>query len=136
MTTKLARGRIRTPGVVGLTCQAQGALNEGDPVSITGPYEVTRSDGTKKVIGIVAVPNKGRVGSTFPASIVPGDCTVDAFGYLVATVTAGGAVSAGDPVGVGAGGIWITVVDDAISQSGTALTPAASGALFDVLCHA
>lgn len=135
MTTKTARGRIRTPGVVGLTCEAQVALNEGDPVHIVGPYEVTKADGTKKVIGIVAVPNKGRVGSSFPAAITPGPCTVDAFGYLVATVVASGPVAAGDPVGVAAGGGWTTVVDDAISQSGTALTGAANGGLFDVLAH-
>ena len=135
MTTKTARGRIRTPGVVGLTCEATYAANEGDPVSITGPYTVSRSDGTKKVIGIVGVPNKGRVGSNFPAAIVPGQCTVDAFGYLVAAVVAGGTIAAGDPVGVSAGGAWVTVVDDVISQSGTALTGGTVGQLVDVLAH-
>jgi hypothetical protein len=135
MTTKTARGRIRTPGVVGLSCEASYAAEEGDPVHITGPYTVAKADGTKKVIGIVAVENKGRVGSSFPASIVPGPVTVDAFGYMVVTVPAGGTVAAGDPVGVNGSGAWVTVVDDAISQSGTALTGATVGLAIDVLCH-
>jgi hypothetical protein len=107
MTTKIKGGRIVTPGVVALSCEAQVALEEGDPVHVTGPYEVSKADGTKLVLGITAVPNKGRVGSNFPAAITPGACTIEAFGFLVATVKAGAQIDAGEPVGVAPGGLWV-----------------------------
>ena len=107
MTTKTARGRIRTPGVVGLTFEAVVALEEGDPVHVVGPYQVTRADGSRPVVGICAVPNKGRVGSSFPAAVTPGQCTIDAFGFLVATVKAGLQIDAGEVVGVAPGGLWV-----------------------------
>lgn len=105
MTTKLAGGKIT--GLLALSVEAQAALEIGDPTMITGPYEVGLMDGSRPLLGHVSVANKGRSGSTFPASIVPGPCTVEALGLYVRTCPAGADIDAGEAVGYSAGGLLV-----------------------------
>ena len=102
MATKQAGGKIT--GLLALTLEAQVALDVGDPVMVTGPYECGLADGTKPVVGLVSVANVTRNGPNYPVANVPGDVTVEARGLYVAEMTSGGAFAAGALVGIGAGG--------------------------------
>jgi hypothetical protein len=105
MTTKLAGGKIT--GLLALTCEAQYAAEIGDPVMVTGPYEVSLMDGSRPLLGHISVANKGRVGGTFPAAITPGQCTVEALGFYVRRAAAGADIAAGLAVGYSAGGLLV-----------------------------
>lgn len=107
MTTKSALGRIT--GLLALTVEAQVALQIGDPTMVTGPYEVGLMDGTKPLLGHVSVANKKRVGSDFPVSVAPGDCTVEALGFYVRSCIAGAAIGSGQAVRHTAGGLLVPV---------------------------
>jgi hypothetical protein len=106
MTTKLAGGKIT--GLLALTLEAQVALEIGDPVMVTGDYECGLADGTKPVVGFCTVANKGTTNTimsrTVGTPVVPGDVTVDVRGYMVRTITSGGAFAAGVGVGIDAAG--------------------------------
>lgn len=104
MVVKASGGKIT--GLLALTLEAQVALNVGDPVMVTGPYECGLADGTKPVLGFVSVANKQRQAGTgnFPVNKVPGDVTVEARGVMVRRMTSGGIFAAGANVGIGAGG--------------------------------
>jgi hypothetical protein len=103
MTTKTAGGKIT--GILALTFEAQEALEVGDPVSVTGDYEVSKCDATRPFIGIVSVANKGRAASgAYPVAEVPGQCTVEVPGFYVRTGTAGAAIPAGVDVGFDSAG--------------------------------
>lgn len=133
MTTKAAGGKIT--GLLALTLEAQVALNVGDPVMVTGPYECGLADGTKPVVGFVSVANKMRQAGAYPVNKVPGDVTVEARGYMVRSITSGGAITAGAPVGIGAGGALLAV-GAGVARIGIALMPAAgAGTKVDVLIN-
>lgn len=121
MTTKTAGGRIT--GLLALSCEAQVALETGDGVMITGDYEVGLCDGTKPLLGNVSVANKAPVRGTAdrPAE-VPGPVTVEAIGFYVLTLLAGGAIPAGSPVGYNATGDLVAVPLGDPSERGVALT--------------
>lgn len=135
MTTKSAGGKIT--GLLALTVEAQEALDVGDVVHLVGDYEVEIADATKRTLGVVTVANKGRVSSVMGTSVgnpvVPGDVTVDVPGFMVRTMTLGGTVAAGDPVGLNGAGEAITVAAGHISEFGIALTGGDDGDLADVL---
>lgn len=105
MTTKRSGGKIT--GLLALGFEAQVALDVGDPVQITGDYEVGLATGSKPCVGFCSVSNKKRVSNVMGTSVgnpnVPGDVTVEVRGLYVQTVLAGGAFAAGVDVGVGAG---------------------------------
>lgn len=131
MTTKAPGGKIT--GLLALTFEAQEALNVRDPVHIIGDYEVERADGTRPIPGHVSVANKGRDGRTYPASIVPGDCTVEARGFYVMRAVSAGAIEAGLRVAVNAAGGYVEG-DGILEEIGTALTGTDGAAdEFDIL---
>lgn len=135
MATKTAGGRISSR--IALTLEAQSALEVGDPVSITGPYECDKADSGDTFVGTVSVANVKRQGATYPVANVPGDVTVEAKGSYVAAVTAGDAITAGAEVFVSAAGAYVgaagaTGVGAAV---GIALTTAAAAAKADVLFY-
>lgn len=140
MATKTKGGKIT--GLIALTVEANYAAEIDDAVHLVGDYTVGPADGTKAVLGLVSVPNKGRVGATFPAPIVPGDCTVEARGLYVRTVVAGaGGVVAGQQIKPdGTGKKYITSAADVNGvfgpgTCGIALTGAAANAKFDLLAR-
>ena len=128
MTTKKAGGKIT--GHVALTCEAQVALNVGDWVHVTGPYEVALADGTKPIIGYVSVKNVKRIGASAFAAQTPGDVTVEALGFGVKKHKSGAAIAAGAAVGIGVGSTLVTVGAN-VAKVGIALT-AATGANQDI----
>lgn len=103
MTTKRSGGSIT--GLLALTMEATVALDKGDYVHVSGDYEVELSDGTKPVLGKCSVSNKKRVSTVMGTSVgnanVPGDVTIEARGFSVDRVLAGGAFAAGVEVGIG-----------------------------------
>lgn len=105
MATKRSGGKIT--GLLALTMEAQVATDVGDFVHIVGDYEVALANGSKPVLGHVSVSNKKRVSNVMGTSVgndkVPGDVTVEARGFYVKKVLAGGAFAAGVDVGIGAG---------------------------------
>lgn len=107
MTTKLAGGKIT--GLLALTLEAQYAASIGDPVMVTGPYEVGLANGTKPLLGHVSVANKKRLGADYPVANTPGDVTVEALGFYVNKCTSGQAITAGAAVRVTAGGLLVPV---------------------------
>lgn len=133
MATKTTKGRIT--GLIGLTVEAQVALEEGDPVHVTGPYEVGLADGTKPVLGLVSVANKAPTrGTATRDPLVPGDVTVEAMGFYVMTVEAALAIAAGAGVSVDPTGYVPTGTAGAGDRVGIALTAAtAAGQFIDVL---
>ena len=136
MVTKAAGGKIT--GLLAITLEAQVALNVGDPVMVTGPYECGLADGTKPVVGFVSVANKMRQAGTgnFPVNKVPGDVTVEARGVMVRRMTSGGAFAAGANVGIGAAGALLAA-GGGVATIGIALMPAAGAAVkVDVLITA
>jgi len=137
MTTQVAGGRIT--GHLALTVIATAALQEGDPVMLTGDYQVGLSDGTKPSIGYVSVRNVKRVvtdvSSTFPVGNPGGDVTVEARGLNVGCFASKGAITAGNFVKVDGTGAYVDggVVWD-VANVGIALTSTtADGQLFDCL---
>lgn len=134
MTTKTAGGRISAR--IALTLEAQAALNVGDPVSISGPYECVKAVTGDKFAGVVSVANRKRGASgAYPTNEVPGEVTVESPFSAVVTVVAGtGGVTAGDPIFLDAAGAYgnaagLTEVGAAI---GIALTTAIATAKFDL----
>lgn len=103
MTVKKAGGRIT--GHVALTCEQPSGtpLVIGEPVHLTGTYEVELADGSQPVIGVVSVAAKKYSGGSLVGA-VPGDVTVEARGVAVWTLKSTGAVAAGIEVGIGADG--------------------------------
>lgn len=133
MTTKSAGGKVT--GILALTLEGQEALAIGDPVHITGDYECEKADGTKPVVGYVSVANVKRSTTTgfYPTANVPGDVTVEAFGWSVRTFVSGGAITAGTKVGVSATSKLEAA--DGTNDVGIALTGAAGvDEDVDVLC--
>jgi hypothetical protein len=133
MTTKTAGGKIT--GLLALSYEAEVALEIGDPVMGSGDYECVLNDGTKPVIGHVSVANKEPVRgvATRPAQ-VPGPVTVEAIGFYVRKVVAGGVIAAGAPVGYNATGDLVAVVLGDPAECGVALVAAAqAGDKIDVL---
>lgn len=135
MTTKTAGGIIT--GRLALTLEAQEALEVGDPVIITGPYECEKANGGNAFAGIVTDANKKRVGGTYPNPEVPGDVTVEAPGKFVYTVPAEVAIDPGERVHLSATGGFVPAGDAAAvgAAVGLALTGAAIGADLDVLFY-
>jgi hypothetical protein len=109
MTTKTAGGKIT--GLLALTMDCAVTLAEGDPVHVSGDYTVSPADGTKRLLGTVSVPAWKRTvtatSDTFAARA--GQVTVEALGFYVTTITAGGAIAAGAEVGVNASGDFVTM---------------------------
>lgn len=132
MTTKTSGGRIT--GLIALSMEAEVALNTGDQVMGSGDYECILGTNAKPIIGHVSVANKEPVRgvATRPAQ-VPGPVTVEARGFYVRKVTAGGIIAAGDPVGYDATGVLVAVALGAANECGVALTGAAAAAKLDVL---
>lgn len=106
MTTKTAGGRIT--GLLALSCEAEVALQKGDPVMVVGDYEVALADGTKPMLGSVGVANKAPVHgvATRPAQ-VPGPVTIEARGFYVQTRIASAAFAAGVGLRHGAAGALV-----------------------------
>lgn len=136
MTTKTAGGVI-TP-LIAITAEAQYAAADGDPVHISGPYEVGKSDGTKPVIGYVEHRNVtrgtlagGNAGS-YPVALVPGDVSVNLFGHGVKDFVVGAvAVVAGTLVGINAAGL-LAPAGANVWTIGVALMGGATAASVDV----
>lgn len=130
--TKTKGGKIT--GLIALTMEASYAAEIDDAVHVSGDYTVALADGSKPVLGLVSVPNKGRVGSTFPAPITNGGCTVEARCLFVRTVTAGtGGVTAGALVKPDATGRkFIVAAATDIGACGIALMAAAANGKFDL----
>lgn len=105
MTTQSPGGRIT--GHLALTVIATAALQENDPVIMTGDYQVGLSDGSLPSVGFVSVRNVKRVvtdtASTFPVGNPGGDVTIEARGFNVGCFMAGGAITVGHYVKVVAG---------------------------------
>lgn len=137
MTTASAGGRIT--GHLALTVAATAALNENDPVMLTGDYQVGLCDGTKPSIGYVSVKNVKRVvtdtASTFPVGNPGGDVTIEARGLNVGTFLSGGAIVAGNYVKVNNAGAYVDGgVVWAVGIVGIALVhTTAAGQSFDCL---
>lgn len=135
MTTKRSGGKIT--GILALTMEATVGLDVGDWVHVNGDYTVALADGSKVVLGRCSVSNKKRVNTPMSTQVgvdnIPGDVTIEARGISVETVTSGGAITAGAPVGWN-GTAVVAVAVDAINRIGTALMAAtASGQSIDVL---
>jgi hypothetical protein len=131
MTTKTSGGKIT--GLLALTMEGQVALDVGDPVMVTGDYEVGLATGAKPTLGHVSVANVKRLGRDYPVPNVPGDVTVEARGFYVRTITVGAvAITAGASVGIGA---LSTLVASAggVDTIGIALQGGAPGTDIDVL---
>lgn len=134
MTTKTRGGAIT--GLLALTVEAQVAMEIGDAVHVTGPYEVGLANGTKPVLGVVSVANKApQFGAAVRDPLVPGVVTVEARGFFVRTIEVASVVTAGQgivyaaagPVAAGTAGAGTEIV-------GIALTAAtAAGQLIDIL---
>lgn len=135
MATKTAKGRIT--GLLALTMEAQAATEIGDPVMVTGDYEVDIADGSQPVLGFVSVANKGRVSTALSTSVgnavVPGDVTVEARGFMVQTIAAGAAITAGASVGINADGDLVPSGTDIADVGISLMAAAAAGDLVDVL---
>lgn len=132
MTTKSAGAKIT--GLLALTFESEVALNVKDPVHVTANYTVAKADGTKPVIGIVSVANKGRgADGAYPVPKVPGDITAEVPGFSVLRLVSGGAIPAGVEVGIGAAGTLV-VAGAGVRTIGVSLTSTAgAGADIDVL---
>lgn len=102
MATKTAGGQTTHAKSLGLTFEAQVAMEVGDGVRITGPYECNKPDGVAAIIGVVKVANKKHSGGVFPSAQVPGDVTVEVRGYTVETLKSAVAITAGAEVGYNA----------------------------------
>lgn len=132
MTTKTSGGRIT--GLIALSMEAEVALNVGDAAMGSGDYECILATSAKPVIGHVSVANKAPTrGTATRAAEVPGPVTVEARGFYVRRVTAGGIIAGGDPVGYDAAGALVTVLIGAANECGVALTGGAAAAKIDVL---
>lgn len=132
MTTKAAGAKIT--GLLALTCEATEALNVKDPVHVTANYTVEKADGTKPVLGIVSVANKGRgADGAYPVSKVPGDVTVEVPGFSVLRLVSGGAIDAGEEVGIDVNGLLVAA-GAGVRTIGLSLTSTAGAGLdIDVL---
>ena len=136
MTTKTPGGRISAR--IALTLEATVALNVGDPVSITGPYECGKATTGDTFAGIVSVANRKRGASgAYPANEVPGEVTVESPFSQIATVVAGvGGLTAGGKVHLSATGTYVPAGGAAVGAAiGIALTTAAAAAKADVALY-
>jgi hypothetical protein len=136
MTTKTAGGRISSR--IALTLEAASALDVGDPVSITGPYECDLADSGDTFAGIVSVANRKRgADGAYPSDEVPGEVTVESPFSAVATVVAGtGGLTAGGKVHLAADGTYVAAGGTAVGAAiGIALTTAAAAAKADVALY-
>lgn len=135
MTTKTAKGKIT--GLLALSMEATEAAEIGDPVQGAGDYEVEIADGSKPVIGFVSVANKGRVSTPLSTSvgnpIVPGPVTVEARGLMVRTIEAGGAIAAGEEVGINSAGDLVPAGVSIATVGISLMAAAGTGDLVDVL---
>lgn len=136
MTTKTAGGVI-TPAIA-ITAEAQYAAAKGDPVMVTGNYEVGKCDGTKPCIGYVAQRNvtrgtlAGGNAGQYPVGQVPGDVSVNLLGVGVKDFVVGAVpVVAGTLVGINGVGL-LAPAGAGVSTIGTALMAGATGARADV----
>lgn len=127
-----AGGKIS--GLLALTFETDVSLPKDTPVHVVDDYEVAAADGTKIVVGYVDVSNVRRVGGSFPVYETPGVVTVEARGYAVRKLTAGGSVTAGDGVKVNSSQKVVggATPDDA-GYIGVALTSASTDEALDVL---
>lgn len=138
MTTKTVGGKIT--GLLALTLEATAALNAGDPVHVSGDFQVARADGTKPCIGWVSVPNvrrgTGANAGLYPVANTPGDVTVEARGYAVKDFLCAAVVAAGVDVGFAAANPGQIVPFTGAANTvklGVALHGGAIGARIDVL---
>lgn len=136
MATKKAGGVIR-PRISG-TFEATAAVAVGDPVRVTGPYECQKHGGTATpCVGQVSAIRKDvpATGGNRTAT-VPGDVTVELFGWGILTFKSAGALAtAGVEVGVDANG-RIAAVGAGVRTIGVLLTTAtAIDQDVDVLCN-
>jgi hypothetical protein len=134
MTTKTKGGAIT--GLLALTVEAQVAMNVGDAVHVTGPYEVGLANGTKPVLGVVSVANKApQFGTTVRGALVPGVVTVEARGFFVRTTLVAGIITAGQGITYAAAGVVAVGTAGAGTEVvGIALTAStAAGQTIDIL---
>jgi hypothetical protein len=134
MTTKVKGGAIT--GLLALTVEAQVAMNVGDAVHVTGPYEVGLANGTKPVLGVVSVANKApQFGTTTRGALVPGVVTVEARGFFVRTTLVAGIITAGQGITYAAAGVVaVGTVGAGTEVVGIALTAStAAGQTIDIL---
>jgi hypothetical protein len=131
MTTTRSGGKIT--GLLALTMEAHFAAAVGDPVMVTGDYEVSKADGSKPTLGHVSVANVKRLGRDYPVANNPGDCTVEARGFYVRTITVGAvAITAGAAVGIG-GLSTLVAAGGGVDTIGVALMAGDPGDDIDVL---
>lgn len=130
--TTAAGGKIS--GLLALTFETDVSLPKDTAVHVSDNYEVTKADGTKIIVGFVDVPNVVRAGGNYPVYETPGVVTVEARGYAVRKLTAGGSVTVGDGVKIDSTGRVVggATPDDA-GYIGVALTGAAITESLDVL---
>lgn len=103
MTTKSKGGVIRP--AVALTCEAQYAAAVGDPVMVTGDYEVEKADGSAPCIGQVSAVTKAVPATGGNRTVQnPGDVTVESFGTGVLTFVLADTLAAGILVGIDSAG--------------------------------
>lgn len=135
MATKTAKGKIT--GLLALTMEAQVPTDIGDPVHVSGDYEVEIADGSKPVLGFVSVSNKQRFSNSMSTSVgnakVPGDVTVEARGFMVRTIPAGDAFDAGEEVGINGDGDLVAGGADVATVGISLMAAADAGDLVDVL---
>ena len=138
MTTKSVGGKIT--GLLALTLEATTALAVGDPVHVSGDYQVAKADGSKSCIGYVSVKNvrrgTGASAGLYPVANTPGDVTVEARGYAVKSFVAAAAITAGQDVGFAAanpGQLIVFTGAAATTKIGAALAGGSIGASIETL---
>lgn len=129
--------------LIAITAEAQYAAADGDPVHISGNYEVSKADGSKTVIGYVEHRNvtrgtlAGGNAGQYPVALVPGDVAVNVIGVGVKDFVVGATtVVAGTKVGINAAGL-LAPAGAGVANIGVALMGGVTGASVDVLlgCH-
>jgi hypothetical protein len=129
---------VITPDIA-ITAEAQYAAAKGDPVMVTGDYEVDKADGSAPVIGYIAQRNvkrgtlAGGNAGQYPIANTPGDVSVNVFGTGVKDFVVGAvAVTAGELVGIDAAGA-LAPTGAGVATIGVALMGGATAAKVDVL---
>lgn len=129
MATTIAGNAIT--GHVGITCWADAVIAEGLLVELCGDYKVRLPAGADSVAILGHVIKKNSAGG------VANNLTVEAYGFGVATLVAGGAITAGALVKVDTAGevVAFTSASNSIDHSciGIALHRGVDGEDVDIL---
>lgn len=125
----------RISGFLNDTFEATDPLEISDPVIIVGDRQVGVPDGTKTIVGYVAVSSKKRVLGNYPVVNDPGTVTVEMRGFAVRKVLVGAApVAAGIDVGHSAASPrGVVAMGAGVTKSGVTLHSASAGAYVDIL---